>query len=82
MAELQNHIVNDIRRIIDESRYAAYSAVNSIAVQTYWNIGKKIVEEEQHGQDRADYGKRLIHQLSEELTKEYGNAFSKRNLDY
>ncbi len=43
---------------------------------------KKIVEEEQHGQDRADYGKRLIRQLSDELTKEYGNAFSKRNLDY
>ncbi len=82
MAELQNNIVNDIRRIIDESRYAAFGAVNSIAVQTYWNIGKKIVEEEQHGQDRADYGKRLIRQLSDELTKEYGNAFSKRNLDY
>ncbi len=82
MDELQNNIVNDIRRIIDESRYAAFGAVNSIAVQTYWNIGKKIVEEEQHGQDRADYGKRLIRQLSDELTKEYGNAFSKRNLDY
>ena len=82
MNELQNNIVNDIRRIIDESRYAAFGAVNSIAVQTYWNIGKKIVEEEQHGQDRADYGKRLIRQLSDELTKEYGNAFSKRNLDY
>lgn len=82
MADLQNNIVNDIRRIIDESRYAAFGAVNSIAVQTYWNIGKKIVEEEQHGQDRADYGKRLIRQLSDELTKEYGNAFSKRNLDY
>ena len=82
MAELQNNIVNDIRRIIDESRYAAFGAVNSIAVQTYWNIGKKIVEEEQHGQDRADYGKHLIRQLSDELTKEYGNAFSKRNLDY
>ena len=82
MAELQNNIVNDIRRIIDESRYAAFGAVNSIAVQTYWNIGKKIVEEEQHGQDRADYGKRLIRQLSDELTKEYGNVFSKRNLDY
>ena len=51
-------------------------------MQTYWNIGTKIVEEEQHGQDRADYGKRLIRQLSDELTKEYGNAFSKRNLDY
>ncbi len=82
MNELQNNIVNDIRRIIDESRYDAFGAVNSIAVQTYWNIGKKIVEEEQHGQDRADYGKRLIRQLSDELTKEYGNAFSKRNLDY
>jgi len=82
LAELQNSFVNDIRRIIEESRYAAFGAVNSIAVQTYWNIGKKIVEEEQHGQDRADYGKRLISQLSDELTKEYGNVFSKRNLDY
>ena len=38
MDELQNNIVNDIRRIIDESRYAAFGAVNSITVQTYWNI--------------------------------------------
>ena len=41
MAELQNNIVSDIRRIIDESKYAAFGAVNSIAVQTYWNIGKR-----------------------------------------
>lgn len=75
-----NNAVSDIKRIIETGRNTAYSAVNQTMILTYWNIGKRIVEEEQHGKERAEYGKRLIDILSAELTKEYGNGFSARNL--
>lgn len=49
-------------------------------ITTYWNIGRRIVEEEQHGKERAEYGKELIKMLARELTQEYGNGFSDRYL--
>lgn len=49
-------------------------------VQTYWNIGKRIVEEEQNGEERAKYGSSLLKYLSKELTANYGNGFSRSNL--
>lgn len=49
---------------------------------TYWHVGRRIVEQEQNGNDRAEYGKRLISVLAEELSKEYGKSYSKRNLQY
>lgn len=49
-------------------------------VQTYWQIGKRIVEEEQHGEARAEYGKQLLKQLSVALTTEFGKGFSVQNL--
>lgn len=49
--------VNDIKNIIDKGRAAAYAAVNTTMIATYWNIGRSIVEEEQHGKGRAEYGK-------------------------
>ncbi len=51
-------------------------------IATYWNIGKRIVEEEQHGQERAQYGKELIKTLAKELTLEYGSGYSQRYLAY
>ena len=51
-------------------------------IMTYWNIGKRIIEEEQSGAERAEYGKRLIPVLSAELIKEFGNSYSSRNLHY
>lgn len=75
-------LLNDVRKIIEDGRKEAYIAINQSAVFTYWNIGKKIVEEEQNGQSRAEYGKQLIKMLASALSIEYGNAFSKRNLDY
>lgn len=72
--------IEDIRQIIDNGRKAAYLSVNAVMVQTYWNIGKRIVEEEQNGKERADYGKKIIKQLAAELSFEYGNGFSERNL--
>jgi len=73
-------IVDDIKQIINNGRASAYSAVNSAMIATYWNIGRRIVEEEQHGNERAEYGTNLINILANELTKEYGNGFSARYL--
>ena len=51
-------------------------------IETYWRIGQRIVEQEQKGKERAEYGTQLIEMLSAELTKTYGKGFSKRNLQY
>lgn len=75
-------IVNDIKQIINTGRAAAYSAVDSTMIATYWNIGRRIVEEEQHGEERAQYGKELIKSLAKELTHEYGSGYSQRYLAY
>lgn len=75
-------LLNDVRKIIEAGRKEAYIAINQAAVFTYWNIGKKIVEEEQNGKSRAEYGKQIIKVLAAELSIEYGNTFNKRNLDY
>lgn len=85
--EVQQHkkadgLLSDIRNIIEQGRKQAYAEINQAIVLTYWHIGKRIVEEEQHGTMRAQYGTRLIKTLAEQLMPKYGNAFSKRNLEY
>lgn len=75
-------LFDDIRNIIEQGRRQAYAAANRIAVLTYWYIGRRIVEEEQHGEVHAQYDTRLIKTLAERLTLKYGNTFSKRNLAY
>lgn len=79
---LNTNILADIRKIIDSGRQAAYAAVSQTMIATYWHIGKRIVEEEQQGNARAEYGKQLIKQLSAILTHEYGKGFSARYLAY
>ena len=74
--------ITDICSIIDNGRRTAYESVGNIMIHTYWNVGKRIVEEEQKGNERAEYGKRIIEQLSNELTHRYGKGFSKRYLAY
>ncbi len=76
-----NTLIVDLRKIIDEGRREAYSAVNQSIIRTYWKIGERIVEEEQHGESRAAYGSNLLSTLAEQLTKEYGKGFSRRNLN-
>ena len=61
---------------------AAYSATNRAIVLTYWHIGKRIIIQEQNGKERAEYGKALLDTLADELTREYGKCYSKRNLQY
>ena len=71
---------DDVKNILSTARKQAYSAVNSAMVQAYWLIGKRIVEEEQLGRERAEYGKEIIKILSVELRNEFGRGFSERNL--
>lgn len=79
---LYQSVITDIRNIIAAGRESAYSAASTAMIMTYWNIGKRIIEQEQAGEDRAEYGKHLIAALSDELTKEFGKGFSERNLHY
>ena len=78
----ENLFVSDVKKLVEQGRNAAYGAVNSIMIETYWRIGQRIVEQEQKGRERADYGKQLIKLLSEELTRTYGRGWSRRNLAY
>lgn len=71
-----------IRSALLEGRRYAYRAVNFAIVETYWNIGRMIVEEEQGGKARADYGKQILAFLSTRLTKEFGKGFDASNLRY
>ncbi len=69
-----------IREILEKARSVVYRSINFAMVQAYWHIGKVIVEEEQHGKEKAGYGKALIKELSKKLTKEYGRGLNERNL--
>ena len=75
-------VISDIKNLIAAGQNVAYNAANRAMIMTYWNIGKRIVEEEQSGAERAEYGKRLISILSDELTKEFGSNYSGRSLRY
>ena len=79
---ISENLVSDIRMIIEQGRKQAYAAAGQIAIMTYWNIGCRIVEEEQHGASRAAYGQKLIPALAARLSAEYGTGYSKRNLAY
>ncbi len=72
----------EIRSIIHEARNSAYRAVNFTMVLAYWNIGKRIVEHEQAGEVRAEYGKGLLRELSKRLTADFGKGFTETNLKY
>ena len=73
-------LYNKIASILEESRKFVATTVNTAMVQTYFEIGRLIVEEEQHGNIRAEYGKETLKKLSEKLTANYGKGFSVTNL--
>ncbi len=75
-------IYEKVAKIIEEARNTVYRTANFEMVKAYWNIGQKIVEEEQAGKNRAEYGINLIKELAQKLTIEYGKSFSNRNLRY
>lgn len=71
-----------IRNILANARQRAYNAVNFAMVESYWLIGQQIVEHEQHGEARADYGKGLLKELAAKLSVEFGKGFDESNLRY
>jgi len=73
-------LVEDVKKIIHQAKQQAYTAVNSAMVQAYWLIGRRIVIDEQGGQERAEYGKQIIASLSKELTEEFGKGFDEREI--
>jgi predicted nuclease of restriction endonuclease-like (RecB) superfamily len=79
--KLQKQFLNQIKEIVSNARQKAIRSVNTERVLMYWQIGKLIFEEEQNGQERAEYGKFLIKSLSVELQKELGSGFSVRQLE-
>ena len=72
--------VDDIRAIIEQGKQQAYMSVNASMIETYWHIGERIVEEEQRGSKRAEYGAQIIDFLAEKLADEYGESYSPRYL--
>ena len=73
-------LVKDVQTIIENGLRKAYSDVSATTTITYWRIGRRIVEEEQHGEARAEYGKRLIDLLSKEMSAIYPKGYSARDL--
>ena len=82
MNEIMNaDFYSQIRDILETARNRVYASANSAMVQAYWNIGKKIVEQ-QGGAERAEYGTKLIKDLSRQLTADFGKGFTVTNLKY
>jgi predicted nuclease of restriction endonuclease-like (RecB) superfamily len=75
-------LYKNIRAILDKARSESFRAVNFAMVQAYWNVGRIIVQEEQKGKRRADYGRELLKEISLQLTSDYGNGFTVTNLRY
>lgn len=78
--QVANGLLSNIRELLSQGRKQALQVVNTAMVQTYWEIGRLIVEDEQQGQARAEYGKALLATLSTSLTEEFGKGFDVRNL--
>lgn len=76
-----SNIIEDARTIINSTRSSAVRSVDFCRVQMYWNLGKRIFEEEQQGKERADYGTYLIKNLASTLESEYGSGFGVRQLE-
>ena len=79
---ISGRFFDDISSIITTGQHQAYAAAGQAAIATYWNIGRRIVEEEQQGEVRAKYGSKLISELAQRLSTIYGNNYNKRNLQH
>lgn len=76
------NLIHQIGELFQSGRQRAIQSVNTVLVQTYWEIGHYIVEFEQQGNERAEYGTQLFERLSKDLTLQYGKGFSRSNLLY
>ncbi len=70
--QIEQKFISDIKDLLAAARQKAYTTINLVMVEAYWNIGKRIVEEEQNGNERAGYGLFLLKELSKQLTGEFG----------
>jgi len=77
---VNNGLYQDIKKLLQSSKNKLYQTINTTMTQTYYDIGKRIVEEEQGGIARAEYGVALLKNLSQELIKEFGKGYSEQNL--
>ncbi len=78
--EIQNNIYQTVKEIILFSRQRVYRMANSALLETYWQIGKIIVEDEQNGRHKAEYGNATLKNLAQQLTLEFGRGFDYTNL--
>ena len=78
---IDNSLYEEVKSILELARSRAYAVVNFAMVEAYWLVGRLIVER-QGGEERAEYGKRLVQHLAERLTKDYGQGFDERNLRF
>jgi predicted nuclease of restriction endonuclease-like (RecB) superfamily len=74
-------LYHSVKEIIIQSRQRLFRMANSALLETYWHIGKIIVEDEQEGQSKAQYGKAILKNLATQLTSEFGKGFDERNLN-
>jgi predicted nuclease of restriction endonuclease-like (RecB) superfamily len=73
-------LISKIGSLLEAGRKQAYTAVNQILVKTYWEIGKQIIEYEQEGKEKAEYGSALLNTISKDLKLRFGKGFSRRNI--
>ena len=78
--EIQTSFLQNVSNVLEAARKNAKTAVNLSRVYAYYEIGRMIVEEEQNGENRAAYGKKILKELSDYLTEHYGKGFSVGNL--
>lgn len=76
----KTNYISEIKEILSSARKNVQYAINVSMVYAYYEMGRIIVEQEQHGKNRAEYGKRIIKTLSKELTKEFGNGYSEETI--
>lgn len=73
--------LSDVVALLEDGRGAAARSINALMTATYWLVGRRIVESEQGGQGRAEYGQALLQRLSADLTKQFGRGFGADNLE-
>lgn len=78
---MERQFYESIKAILQEARNKVYQTANFAMVEAYWNIGRKIIDE-QNGKEKADYGTGLLKELSRQMTQDFGKGFTVTNLKY
>ena len=82
MSHIDTNFLREIKELVNSAKQRVVNSINIAMVYTYYEIGRRIVEQEQKGKHRVNYGNELIKQLSAELTREFGKGYSEVNLRY